>query len=132
MATRAVLSPSAAHPITVTPDTAHILIRAGDVEIAQSGDTLRLQEATYPAVHYVPRRDMDMSRLVRSDHSTYCPFKGEAAYFHLPVLGEAGRNAVWSYEAPFPAVAAIADHLAFYPDKVSLVVQPDDENQPER
>jgi uncharacterized protein (DUF427 family) len=61
-----------------------------------------------------------MSLLVRSSHQTFCPFKGDASYFSLRAEGAGADNAVWSYEDPFPAMAAIKDHVAFYPDRVEL------------
>ena len=78
---------------------------------------MRLAEASYAAVLYIPRADAEMSLLVRSDHQTHCPYKGDCSYFTMPSAGARGLNAVWSYEAPYPAVAAIKDYLAFYPDR---------------
>ncbi len=87
------------------------------------GDTVRalkLTEATYPGVNYLPRDDVDMSLLERSSHSTYCPYKGDAAYFTIGAGGRVAENSVWSYETPYAAVAAIAGYLAFYPDAVTV------------
>jgi uncharacterized protein (DUF427 family) len=61
-----------------------------------------------------------MSLLERSEHTTYCPYKGEANYYSIPALGESGLNSVWTYEAPFQAVGEIAGCLAFYSDRVSI------------
>ncbi len=88
--------------------------------LADTCDALTLREARYPAVQYIPRKDVDMARLTPSAHQTYCPYKGECSYFNLPSGDESGANAVWSYEAPFEAVASIKDHLAFYPDRVEI------------
>jgi len=82
---------------------------------------LTLREARYPAVQYIPRRDVDRTLLQRTDHATYCPYKGDAAYFSIPVGGERSVDAVWTYETPYPAVADIKDHLAFYPDRVDAI-----------
>jgi uncharacterized protein (DUF427 family) len=62
-----------------------------------------------------------MSRLERTDHATYCPYKGESAYFSIPMGGARSANAVWTYESPYAAVAEIKDHLAFYPDRVDAI-----------
>ena len=94
-------------------------VRVGDRVIADTRRALRLSEASYPHVFYVPRDDAQMLLLVRSDHRTYCPYKGECSYFNLR-SGKNGVNAVWSYEQPYPAVAAIKDYLAFYPDRVVI------------
>ncbi len=89
--------------------------------LADSRDALILREAGYRAVQYIPRKDVDMTLLERSAHATYCPYKGDCAYFSIPSGGERAINAVWTYEAPYDAVAAIRNHLAFYPDRVDAI-----------
>ena len=111
--------PDDTHPITITPYEGRVRVRAGGALVADTRHGLVLREASYPAVFYIPRRDADMALLGRTDHQTYCPFKGQASYYSLPT-GENGRNAVWSYENPYDAVRAIEDHLAFYPDRVEI------------
>ena len=112
--------PGPDHPITITPHPARVAVKMGEKVLADTRRALRLAEASYPPVFYIPRADADMSLLARSDHHTYCPYKGDCSYFSITLGGEPGRNAVWSYEAPYPAVAAIKDHLAFYPDRVRI------------
>lgn len=116
-------TPDTNHPINITPFSGRVVVRAGDKVIADSRQALSLKEASYPAVFYVPRADADMAALTRSTHATHCPYKGEASYFDLPT-GASGRNGVWSYETPHEAVAVIAGHLAFYPDKVEIETSP--------
>jgi uncharacterized protein (DUF427 family) len=89
--------------------------------IADTRDALTLRESTYPPVQYVPRKDVDLALLERTNHATYCPYKGDCAYFSIPVGGERSTNAVWTYEHPYPAVDSIKDHLAFYPDRVDAI-----------
>jgi uncharacterized protein (DUF427 family) len=89
--------------------------------VAETRDALTLREAGYAPVHYIPRKDVDMALLQRTDHSTYCPYKGDCAYFSIPLGGQRSTNAVWTYEAPYAAVASIKDHLAFYPDRVDAI-----------
>lgn len=123
MADRSILVPTAEHPITITSTPERVIVRVGDRVIADTRDALTLKEARYPAVQYIPRKDVDLSALARSDRSSYCPYKGDAGYFDLTVLGDRGKNAIWTYENPYPAVAAIAGHVAFYPDRVSISLQ---------
>jgi uncharacterized protein (DUF427 family) len=113
--------PGPDHPITIdrTPNRVVVLL-AGRV-IADTQDALTLREASYPPVQYIPRKDVDMAALARTDHTTHCPYKGDAAYYSIPAGGERSANAVWTYETPHPAVAAIAEHLAFYPDCVDAI-----------
>ena len=92
-----------------------------DALCADTRDALTLREASYPAVQYVPRKDVDMALLERTDHITYCPYKGDCAYYSIPAGGERSINAVWTYEEPYAAVAAIKDHVAFYPDRVDEI-----------
>ncbi len=115
--------PCAEHPITILPAAGRVVVRAGDVVIADTLDALTLREAGYPPVQYVPRKDVDMARLDRSAHRTHCPFKGEAAYFNVPVLGDKAANAVWTYEHPHDALRSIEGHLAFYADRFAFDVQ---------
>jgi uncharacterized protein (DUF427 family) len=82
--------------------------------IADTRDALTLREASYPAVQYIPRRDVDMAALTRSEHTTFCPYKGVASYYSIPASGDRSVNAVWTYETPFEAMAQIKDYVAFY------------------
>ena len=112
--------PGPDHPIAIARNGKRVrVIFAGKV-IADTTRALALKEASYPAVNYVPRADADMSALARSDHATHCPYKGQASYFTIVVDGRRADNAVWSYEQPFPAMAEIKDHLAFYPERVEI------------
>jgi uncharacterized protein (DUF427 family) len=116
---RRTLIPGPDHPITVTPNPKHVVVIAGGKVIADTRSALTLQEASYPAVQYIPRGDADLSALDRSDHHSWCPYKGEASYFSIPGI-DRGENAIWTYEKPHDAVAEIRDHLAFYSDRVTI------------
>jgi uncharacterized protein (DUF427 family) len=121
MTTKTVKIPSAEHPITIERNPNRIAVTVNGHVIAVTTNALTLREASYPAVFYVPRGDVDMTQLARTEHATYCPYKGDCAYYSIPAGGERSTNAVWTYEAPFDAVAAIRDHLAFYPDRVDAI-----------
>lgn len=115
--------PGPDHPITIEPADERVRIITLDGRtVANSARALVLREADYPPVHYLPRADTDMNRLTPTTHSTHCPYKGDAAYFSIESGGEIVENAVWTYEAPFPAVEAIKGHLAFYRDKVNIEI----------
>ena len=113
--------PGPDHPISVTPTKERVTASVDGKLIADSREALTLQEAAYPPVQYIPRKDVDMTQLQRSAHQTYCPYKGECSYFSIPAGGERMVNAVWSYEAPYAAVSAIRDLLAFYPDRFDVI-----------
>ncbi|GAB3837202.1 DUF427 domain-containing protein [Kribbella italica] len=122
MSDKPVKIPGPDHPITVEKNPDRVLVKVAGQVLADTRGALSLQESTYPAVQYVPRGDVDLSLLERTDHTTYCPYKGDAAYYSIPALGEAGVNAVWTYEQPYAAVADIKDHVAFYADRVELEI----------
>jgi uncharacterized protein (DUF427 family) len=109
------------HPITIGPAKGSAKVSWKGAVIADSAKALDLKEASYPVVKYIPRADADMRLLRRSEHKTHCPYKGDASYFSIVVDGRVSENAVWTYENPLPGVAAIKDHLAFYPDRVDRI-----------
>ena len=119
-----VLEPGPDHMITIAPHPARVVVTAGGTAIADTVDALALREANYPVRLYLPREDVDLARLERTDHSTYCPYKGDAAYYSIPAAGEEGANAVWTYEHPHRAVIAINERLAFYPGAVEVEETP--------
>jgi uncharacterized protein (DUF427 family) len=113
--------PGLDHPITITPESRHVTVTLGGTVIADSTRALSLQEASYPPVLYIPRDDVRMDQLERTEHTTFCPYKGECAYYSIRSGGERSVNAVWTYEHPFSAVAHIASYMAFYPDRVDAI-----------
>ncbi|MDB5476939.1 MAG: hypothetical protein JWP49_2450 [Phenylobacterium sp.] len=121
MADRPIKVPGPDHPITIEANPARVAVTVAGQVIADTREALTLREAAYPPVQYIPRRDVDMVGLVRSDHTTYCPYKGEASYFSIAAGGDRSRNAVWTYETPFEAMAQIKDYVAFYPDRVDEI-----------
>ncbi|NDJ91500.1 DUF427 domain-containing protein [Mycolicibacter kumamotonensis] len=121
-----VLEPTAEHPITIEPTAGRVEVRVQGQTIADTRAALTLREAAYPAVYYIPRGDVSEAALTRTDTTSYCPFKGHASYFSVTTAGgDTVADAIWTYEQPFPAVAAIAGHVAFYPDKADISVSGD-------
>ena len=113
--------PGPDHPITIERSPARIVVSVAGRIVADTREALILREAAYPAVQYIPRKDVEMALLERTDHATYCPYKGDASYFSIPLGGNRSTNAVWSYEDPYAPVAQIKDYLAFYPDRVDAI-----------
>jgi uncharacterized protein (DUF427 family) len=118
MSDKPIKIPGPDHPISVTRARGRITVSVAGRPIAGTDEALTLEEASYPPVHYIPRKDVDMGLLERTSHRTYCPYKGDCAYYSIPIGGERSINAVWTYEAPHPAVSEIREYLAFYPDRV--------------
>jgi uncharacterized protein (DUF427 family) len=113
--------PGLDHPISIEPNRSHVVVQVGGKVIADTSNALTLREASYPPVQYIPCRDVDMAALTRSEHTTYCPYKGDASYYSVPAGGDRSLNAVWTYETPFEAMAQIKDYVAFYPDRVDEI-----------
>ena len=125
MKDRQIRVPGPDHPITIERNPVRVVVSVAGRVIADTRDALTLRESTYPPVQYIPLKDVDMSLLEPTDHSTYCPYKGDCAYYSIPICGDKSVNAVWTYEVPFAAVAEIKDHFAFYPDRVDeIALQP--------
>src|SRR5215207_938542 len=121
MSDKLVKIPGPDHPISVEKNPDRVVVKVAGQIIADSRDALSLQEASYPAVQYIPRKDVDMTALERTHHLSYCPYKGKASYYSVIPGGKKTVNAVWTYENPHDAVAEIQDHVAFYPDRVDSI-----------
>jgi len=115
--------PGPDHPISIQRNPARVVVFVGGRVIADTRNALTLREAEYPPVQYIPIADVDFSQLVRTDHVTYCPYKGDCTYYSVPAGGKKSVNAVWSYDFPFPAVGKIMGHVAFYPERVDEIAE---------
>jgi uncharacterized protein (DUF427 family) len=124
MSDRLVLTPTADYPITVAPTGRHVTVRLGGEVVADTDDALTLDESRHPVVQYIPLNDVVKDMLTPTETTSYCPFKGDASYYSVTTAsGSTVQDVVWTYEQPFPAVAAIAGHVAFYPDKADISVE---------
>ncbi|WP_101674463.1 DUF427 domain-containing protein [Alloalcanivorax mobilis] len=114
-----------AHRITLAPTPGRVIVTVASQVIADSQRALTLREGNLPPVQYLPRDDVDMSRLTRTTHTSHCPFKGDANYYSIATAEGEANNAVWTYEQPLPGVEAIRDYLAFYAERVeSIRIEP--------
>jgi len=112
------------HKVSTRPANGRVRVTYKGEVIADSTAAVEMQEThegsvVGPLVYYVPRKDVRMERLARTDHRTHCPFKGDAAYY---TIANGPENAVWSYEQPYDEMTPIKGLLAFYPDKVEIAV----------
>jgi uncharacterized protein (DUF427 family) len=114
--------PGPEHPITVEPAGVRVVARVGAQIVADTTRALTMREASYPPVHYIPLEDVDQTLLTASATQTYCPYKGDASYYGIAAADGERADAVWSYREPYNAVADIAGHVAFYTDRVDVVV----------
>ena len=107
--------------IRIAPNPNRVRVLFDGRVIAETTRALTLTEGNLPPVLYIPREDADMSLLERTEHKSHCPYKSDASYYSIRTPARASENAVWSYEEPYPAVAQIKGHLAFYPDRVERI-----------
>jgi len=115
--------PGPDHPISIQHNPARVVVSVAGRVIANTRNSLILREADYLPVQYIPREDIDLTQLERTDQTTYCPYKGECNYYSIPAGGKKSVNAVWMYENPYPAVAQIKGHVAFYSDRVDEIAE---------
>jgi uncharacterized protein (DUF427 family) len=122
--TRTVKIPDASHPITISPTGTRVTVRVGGRVAAETDGALSLAEAAYPVVQYIPLSDVDQSLLERTTTQSYCPYKGDASYYTVKTPDGTETDLIWTYEHPYPSVAEIAGHVAFYPDRAEITVNP--------
>ena len=115
--------PDPDHPISIQRNPARVVVSVAGRVVADTRNALTLREADYPPVEYIPPEDVDFSQLERTDHATYCPYKGDCSYYSIRAGGKKSVNAVWSYQEPFSAVEQIRGHVAFYPDRIDEIVE---------
>lgn len=113
--------PGPDHPITIKSTEKHVRVTYAGRVVADSTHAKVMEEKGHSPVAYIPREDADANLLVRTDHSSHCPYKGDASYYSIKVGDRVAENAIWTYEQPFPAVAEIEGHLAFYPNRVDAI-----------
>jgi uncharacterized protein (DUF427 family) len=123
MKTKQIKLPGPDHPISIERNPARVVVSVAGRVIADTHNALTLREAAYPPVQYIPSDDVDFSQLERTDHATYCPYKGDCSYYSIPAGGKKSVNAFWLYEEPFPAVTQIKGQVAFYPDRVDEIAE---------
>ena len=108
------------YAVGISPAVGKVTVTCKGEVVAESEAALLIEETRHAPVFYLPRADVRMGLLERSDHSTYCPFKGHASYWSLEVNQQVEENLVWSYEEPYPEVAGLKDHMAFYSDRATV------------
>jgi uncharacterized protein (DUF427 family) len=123
MKTKQIKVPGPDHPISIQRNPTRVVVSVAGRVVADTRNALTLREADYPPVQYIPREDVDLSQLERTDHVTYCPYKGDCSYYSVPAGGKKSVNAVWTYENPLSAVDQIKGHVAFYPERVEEIAE---------
>lgn len=110
------------HRVEVLPSSRHVVVRREGVVLAESSRPVMLLETGLPTRYYLPEEDVALELLEPSTTTSFCPYKGVADRY-LSVAGQdGGRDLVWSYSDPKPAVGLIAGRLAFYDEHVDVTV----------
>lgn len=108
------------HRVDLSAADRRVTARVGDIPIADSSKCTLVDENRHTPVYYFPREDVRMELLERTDHSTYCPFKGHASYYSILLPDQKLENAVWTYEDPYAETLGLKDLVAFYGDRVEV------------
>jgi uncharacterized protein (DUF427 family) len=116
-------SQQAGHRVSISSNHHRLRVIHQGITVADTQAALTLAETGLPDVFYFPRADVNMARLERSTHSSRCPYKGDASYFHLRTEDGIVENAAWSYEAPIDGAGQIRGYLAFYASRVDRIDQ---------
>ena len=111
------------HRVDVEPNPMRVRVEFAGETIADSTRSLRVLESRHDPVVYVPREDLKQDRLEKTEHTTFCPFKGHASYYTIRVGDRVAENAIWSYEDPYDEVAELKDCAAFYVDRIDRLIE---------
>ena len=109
------------HRVDLRPESRRVRVTFGGVTVADTGQALRVEETGHGPVMYIPANDMRLDLMKKTEHSTYCPFKGHASYWTLKVGDNSSENAVWGYETPYDEMTGLAGYFAFYDTRVDNI-----------
>ncbi|MGW1886668.1 DUF427 domain-containing protein [Streptomyces sp. NPDC001970] len=104
------------HRIDIRNTSRTLEVRLGDTVVARSEHPVVLYESGFAPRWYVPRADIDESRLRTVDGQTFCPYKGLCDYYDI----DGAHHAAWSYHNAYQEVARIGDMVSFEPDQVEV------------
>ena len=101
-------------PAIAEPTTARIVIEHRGVVVADSRASIRTLETSHPPSYYIPRADIAAGLLRRATGSSFCEWKGAAAYWDVVIEDSVVPRVGWSYASPTASFAFLRDHVAFY------------------
>jgi uncharacterized protein (DUF427 family) len=109
----------------------HIQVIFNGVVVADTRRAKRVLETSHPPVYYIPPEDVRMEYLSATDRTTFCEWKGQAAYYSITVGEQATAQAAWFYPRPTSEFAPIKDYIAFYPSKMEACMVDGEQVQPQ-
>lgn len=116
-------------PPRLEDSSRHIRVIFNGVTIADTHRAKRVLETSHPPVYYIPLDDINQDYLVSTPRSTYCEWKGQAAYYTVVVGDRQEQNVAWTYPDPTPAFASLKNHVAFYPSRMDACYVDDEQVQ---
>ncbi len=118
-------------PPRIEPSTRRVRVIFNGEIVAETTHAVRILETSHPPAYYIPSEDIRIEWLDRTQHTSYCEFKGVAHYWSLRVNGQKSANVAWTYANPSPGYEAIKDYVAFYPGRVEACYLDDERVQPQ-
>jgi len=117
------------HHIRLEKSPRRVRVQFAGEWIADSTDMVLMYEVNHLPVYYFPVKDVRLDLLHPTDHTSHCPYKGDASYWSIEAGGQVSENAVWAYQTPFDEMSAInlQDYCAFYWDRVDHWFEEDEE-----
>ncbi|MDZ4655032.1 MAG: DUF427 domain-containing protein [Coriobacteriia bacterium] len=106
-------------PPRVAPSDRHIQVYFAGELIADSRRAVRILETSHPPVYYIPVDDVRTEYLSPSPRTTYCEYRGSARYYTVRIGDQVAEEAACFCPEPIKPYTSIADHIAFYPGRVS-------------
>jgi uncharacterized protein (DUF427 family) len=103
--------------------TRHIRVELDGARLAESSSSVLLFETGLPTRYYLNRLDLNWAHLTPTDTVTECPYKGTTTgYWSAHVGGRVHPDIAWSYDFPTQQALPIAGLIAFYNERVDIVV----------
>lgn len=109
--------------VDILASTRRVRVDIDGVTVAETDQPRILYETGLPPRYYLPLTSVRFDLLRPTDHQTACPYKGFASYWSVEVNGTVHENIAWTYKTPLPESQKIAGLVAFYNDRVDLVVE---------
>lgn len=109
-------------PPRLEEDGRIVRVTGGQALIAETKSAIRVLETASPPTFYIPRQDVDLARLIQSEGTSHCEWKGAATYWSLRTNAASPPVVGWSYEDPYPEFEAMRGFLSFYPMKLQCFV----------
>lgn len=107
--------------VDALPSSRHVQVLLNGATVADSTRPTIVFETGLPARYYLPKADVRLDLLRPSETQTRCPYKGIARHWSAD-LGDGPLDVAWSYPTPIPEIPKIAELVAFYDERVDVII----------